>query len=184
VESCTFVDLGCGKGRALLVATEFPFRAILGVELSPRLARIARRNAALIGQRHPQRTAVSVAVGDASVFPLPEGDLVIFLYHPFDAELMALVVAGIERALAAERRSVYVIYYNPVAGRCFDASSQLRRRFARTLPYDAVERGFGPDEDDVVVIWQGGTLPPASAPAQARIVPVEGGRRVILVNKP
>ena len=30
VDSCTFLDLGCGKGRALLVASEFPFRDICG----------------------------------------------------------------------------------------------------------------------------------------------------------
>jgi SAM-dependent methyltransferase len=45
LDTYTFIDLGCGKGRALLVASEFPFRAIIGVELSSRLAEIARRNA-------------------------------------------------------------------------------------------------------------------------------------------
>src|ERR1700692_2548155 len=39
-----FVDLGCGKGRAMIVASEFPFRSISGVELSPSLAKIARQN--------------------------------------------------------------------------------------------------------------------------------------------
>lgn len=179
VDTCTFVDLGCGKGRALLVASEFPFRDILGVELSAPLARVACRNAALVARRFPQRTAICVAVDDASTFPLPAGDLVLFLYHPFGAELVAKVVEGIEAALAAGRRSIYVIYYNPVAGRCFDASKLLRRRFARTLPYGAEERGYGPDETDVVVIWQGGNAPPAT-PAEAAIVLAPGGLRVSL----
>src|SRR5450631_155810 len=104
VETCTFIDLGCGKGRPLLVASEFPFRDILGVELSPPLAEIARRNAAIIAKRFPRRTAVRIAVADASTFPLPAGDLVLFLYHPFGAELVAKVVAAVEAALSAERR--------------------------------------------------------------------------------
>ncbi|MFM0070207.1 methyltransferase domain-containing protein [Paraburkholderia sediminicola] len=180
VDSCTFLDLGCGKGRALLVASEFPFRDICGVELSPPLAEIARRNAAIIAQRYPQRTAVRLAVGDASTFPLPAGDLVLFLYNPFGAELIAKVVAGVEAALAAEHRSVYIAYYNPVFGHCFDASPLLRRRFARVLPYAAEELGYGPDKDDALVIWQGGAAPSPIAPADARIVVTSSGTRALL----
>jgi hypothetical protein len=47
-----FMDLGCGKGRALIVASEWPFRQILGVELSPRLARAAQKNAKIIAAAH------------------------------------------------------------------------------------------------------------------------------------
>ncbi|CAE6726067.1 hypothetical protein R69927_04662 [Paraburkholderia domus] len=180
VDSCTFLDLGCGKGRALLVASEFPFRDICGVELSPPLAEIARRNAAIIAQRYPQRTAVRLAVGDASTFPLPAGDLVLFLYNPFGAELIAKVVAGVEAALAADHRSVYIVYYNPVFGHCFDASPLLRRRFARVLPYAAEELGYGPDKDDALVIWQGGAAPSPIAPADARIVVASSGTRALL----
>ena len=180
LESFTFLDLGCGKGRPLLVASEFPFRDILGVELSPSLAKVARRNAVIIAERYPQRTAVRIAVADASRFPLPAGDLVLFLYHPFDAELIAKVVAGVEEALSAERRSIYVVYYNPVAGHCFDASPMLRRRFARLLPYAAEERGYGPDEADPLVIWQSGLVPSPAVEANARIVLEQNGMRVAL----
>ncbi len=182
VDSCTFLDLGCGKGRALLVASELPFRDILGVELSPHLAQIARRNAAIIAQRYPQRTGVRIAVADASTFPLPAGDLVLFLYHPFGAELVAKVVAGVEAALTTDRRSIYVVYYNPVAGHCFDASPLMRRRFARTLTYAVEERGYGPDAADPLVIWQGGAAPspPAFPAANARIVVAQNGMRIQL----
>lgn len=180
LDACTFVDLGCGKGRALLVASEFPFRDILGVELSAPLARIARRNAALVARRFPQRTAVRVVVADASSFHLPHGDLVLFLYHPFGAELVARVVTGVEAALKAAPCTLYVIYYNPVAGHCFDASPLLRRRFARTLPYAPDERGYGPDETDTVVIWQGGVTPAPVATEDDRIVLAPNGLRAQL----
>jgi SAM-dependent methyltransferase len=153
VDSFTFVDLGCGKGRALLVASEFPFRGILGVELSAPLAGIASRNALIIARRFPQRPAISIAVADASTFALPAGNLVVFLYHPFGPELVAKVVANVEAALLDERR-IYVVYYNPVARHCLDASPMLSRHYARELPYAAEELGYGPDESDTVVIWQ------------------------------
>lgn len=73
VDSCTFLDLGCGKGRALLVASELPFRDILGVELSPVLAETARRNAAIVARRHPERTTIRIVEGDATALPLPAG---------------------------------------------------------------------------------------------------------------
>ena len=170
LDGYTFVDLGCGKGRPLLVASEFPFRDILGVDLSSPLAQVARRNASIIANRFPARTSVRVAVGDASNYPLPPGNLAIFLYNPFHAELIANVVAGVEAALAAEARSIYVIYYNPIAGHCFDASPQLRRHFAKMLPYADEELGYGPDRDDPIVIWHGGIASrPTDPSATARI---------------
>ena len=171
VDDFTFIDLGCGKGRALLVASEFSFRDIIGVELSSPLAKITRHNAAIMAQRFPRRTPVRVAVGDASNYPLPPGNLVVFLYNPFHAELIANVVAGVETALAAETRSIYVIYYNPMASHCFDASPQLHRHFAKMLPYAEQELGYGPDRDDPVAIWQGGEVTlPTDVTANARIV--------------
>lgn len=179
-ETSTFVDLGCGKGRPLLVASEFPFRDIVGVELSPALAEIARSNAALLAARYPQRTPIRVELGDATEFPLPSGDLVLFLYHPFGTELVRKVARAVEAALAAEQRAIYVVLYNPVNGACFDESSALIRRFARMLPYAPEELGYGPDTADAVVVWQGGTAPAPTGPADAKIVVTQPGIRAEL----
>lgn len=176
LDSFTLLDLGCGKGRPLLVASEFPFRDILSVERSSSLAEIARRNASIVAQRFLRRTAVRIAVADASTFPLTVGDL----YHPFGAELIAKLVAGVEAALSAERRSIYVVYDSPVAGHCFDASPLLRRRFARLLSSAAEERGYGPDEADPLMILQSGLAPCPAVEANARIVLEQNGMRVVL----
>src|SRR6185436_12939628 len=42
----TFVDLGSGKGRGLLLAAAWPFRRVLGVEFSKDLHETALRNIA------------------------------------------------------------------------------------------------------------------------------------------
>lgn len=179
-----FVDLGCGKGRALLVASEFEFRDIVGVELSAPLAKVARRNAARYARRFPQRTPVRVVTGDASRFPLPDGDVALYLYHPFSAELVAAVAVQVGHALAVPGRRVCVVYYNPVAGHCFDACPGLVRQWAATLPYAPGEVGYGPDRSDTVVIWQGGAAAgPAAAGADAAIVVTANGRRARLLQR-
>ena len=71
-----FVDLGCGKGRGLLLAKELGFGKIVGVEFSPSLAKIARRNVT----RYKQ---ISVVQGDASKYIFPPEPIVIYMYNPF-----------------------------------------------------------------------------------------------------
>jgi SAM-dependent methyltransferase len=166
----TFIDFGCGKGRPLLVAAERPFREVVGVDLSSELAAIARSNAAIVQARFPGRAPIRVVVGDAASHPLPSGDLVLFFYHPFGAPIFGRVLAALERALEAERRAIYVIYYNPVLGRLFDASPAFTRRWAAMLPCARDERGYGADADDAVIIWQGGDAPPPRGLADGRIV--------------
>ena len=169
LETFTFIDLGCGKGRPLLVASEFPFLDIIGVELSPLLAGIARRNAAILNKQYPTRRRVRVEVGDASTYVFPPGNLVIFLFNPFAEEVVRKVIGGIEAALAAEKHSVFVVYYNPVYGACFDQSPALTRYFAATIPCSDEECGYGLTKADPVVVWQGGDSPPPLAGADARI---------------
>ena len=155
----TFVDLGCGKGRPLFVAAEFPFRDIVGVEFSPRLAEVARKNAARMAELFPKRTRVRIEVGDATAYNFPDGDLVLFLYSPFAEPIMREVAASLNRALVARERSVYVIYCNPLFGYCFDAIPSLSRIFTRVIPHQEDEQGFGPGTGDEVALWRGGTAP-------------------------
>ena len=51
VERTVFVDIGAGKGRAMLLAAELPFRRIVGVELHPQLAAFARQNLSIWNQQ-------------------------------------------------------------------------------------------------------------------------------------
>jgi predicted RNA methylase len=165
----TFLDLGAGKGRPALVASGFPFKEVVGVELAPQLVDIALDNVAIFQDRHPDRAPIRIENDDAAVYPLPAGDLVVFLYNPFGLEVMKRVVANMEAALKDESRSIFVIYYNPVYGGCFDASASFLRYYARTIAYASDEVGFGPDEADPVVIWQAGSVLPAKPGADATI---------------
>ena len=106
VDTYTFVDLGCGKGRALLVAAERGFSRLVGVEISPELARIAQANTA----REPR---IHVQQGDAARFPFPDEPLVIFLYHPFLPPVLRKVLRNLERTRAGSAHPVFLLYANP-----------------------------------------------------------------------
>jgi SAM-dependent methyltransferase len=156
VAQCTFLDLGCGKGRPLLVATEFPFKDIVGVELSSAFVQIARSNAERIANHYSGRRRVRIEVGDATEYPIPSGDVVLFMYNPFDETMIRKMAARVEAALALESRRVFVVYINPRFGGWFDAVPSLRRRFTGQIPCAREELGFGTVGEEWVTVWQGG----------------------------
>ena len=67
------MDIGAGMGRAMLLAAEMPFRAVIGVELNPTLVRIARRNLALWRKAGRARAPMRLVCGDAAEFAFPDG---------------------------------------------------------------------------------------------------------------
>lgn len=106
----SFVDLGCGKGRVLLVAAQRPFRKIVGVEISTDLAAIARRN---IGRLRPSSEHVRVITVeniDVRQFMMPSGNLLIHMYHPFDPVISAEVLARLAAVGDEPPRRVVVAY--------------------------------------------------------------------------
>jgi hypothetical protein len=94
----TFVDIGAGKGRALLVAAELPFRKIIGVELSAELASIAQKNIDRWSQMASQRCAIHALHQDALRFCWPRTSLLVFLYNPFACELVEQLLERLEAA--------------------------------------------------------------------------------------
>jgi len=105
----TFVDYGSGKGRALFVAAEFPFRKVVGVEISPPLHHAAERNV----QRYVGNSLQSEIVlwcGNALDYPLPEGNLVLHMYHPFGPDVLGQVLSHIEKTTGNTPRRILVPY--------------------------------------------------------------------------
>jgi SAM-dependent methyltransferase len=103
----TFADVGCGKGRAMLVAAQFPFHRLWGVEISPELCEIARANLAL---RTEWANRSSIIHEDAAYVTFPQGPLLIFMFHPFLAPVLRRVLANLEAQLRKSPRTTYVLY--------------------------------------------------------------------------
>jgi SAM-dependent methyltransferase len=110
--NATFVDIGAGMGRAMLLASEYPFKAIAGIELSPALFEIAKTN--LAGARDLQTRCrdISLVRGDARKRRYPRGSLVVFLFNPFDGDALASTLERIVETRAAGD-AVYVLYHTP-----------------------------------------------------------------------
>ena len=150
----TFVDLGCGKGRALLLASLLPFRHILGVELDPGLAATARRNLAAFHPSTQLCRSLEVLEADAATAPLPATPLVIFLYNPFLAPTLRRVLHAIERSLREHPRDLWLIYINPEAARVLKHFPFLREHSHATLsiaPEDTLADRFGTTEEEVAI---------------------------------
>jgi SAM-dependent methyltransferase len=121
-----FVDLGCGKGKALLHAARRPFRRVIGVDISPDLIRIANANLAGCRSIEVSSGAIELHCADAANFPLPEDDnLVLFLYDPFGAPVMRDVLEGLRQSLIRRPREVRAIYISPFHRDIWDASGFL-----------------------------------------------------------
>ncbi len=126
----SFVDIGCGKGRALFVAAEFPFRRLFGVEIVPELCEAAWANVAL----NPEwEKRVSIANQDATSFIFPDGPLVLFFYYPFYAAIFRRVLANLERQLRESPRPIYLLYCDYYAN-ALDANAV----YAHTPTYQKV----------------------------------------------
>jgi predicted RNA methylase len=106
----SFVDLGCGKGRVILVASERPFQRVLGVEISPELSEIAKANVARYTPPARRCTDVEVVNTDATTVDYPVSDIVLHLYHPFEPEVLRKALANLEQSYRAAPRRVVVAY--------------------------------------------------------------------------
>jgi SAM-dependent methyltransferase len=120
-----FVDIGSGKGRAVLMAAKYPFRRVIGVELSPLLHEAALRNVAAFERKHPTRVRIELVRGDALRYPVPAGNVVCFLYNTFGRPATEKLLGNIEAAYATRRRPIFVVYRNPVFADLFERAAFL-----------------------------------------------------------
>jgi SAM-dependent methyltransferase len=125
----TFVDFGCGKGRVLLVASEFPFRKIVGIEFAPPLAEIARRNLKTYRATHRKCLDIEVTTADATQYELAPGPQVLYFYSPFALTVMDQVVRNIEDSLQKSPRDLFVLFSGVLGRRdsTFGAQPQYER---------------------------------------------------------
>ncbi len=106
-----FVDFGSGKGRVLLLASDYPFKSIIGIEFSQKLHKIAQNNISKWNNpRQKCRDIESICI-DARNFKLPPTPLVLYFFTPFPIPVIQQVVDNIQESLTNNPRPIRILYY-------------------------------------------------------------------------
>jgi precorrin-6B methylase 2 len=113
-EDSVFVDLGSGKGRVLLLASQCRFKRVVGIEFCANLCAQARENINVFRQHTPRASEIEVIESDVTRHTFKGDENVFYLYNPFDAIVLGKVLDNIERSLTERPRQIWLIYNTPV----------------------------------------------------------------------
>lgn len=108
-----FLDLGCGKGRALCVAACNGFKQVTGIDFSKELCEVAKTNLIITKQQIPA-LHFNIINNDAFYFDIPDDVDCIFFFNPFDEIIMSAVVSNILKSIHKHPRKLKIIYVNPL----------------------------------------------------------------------
>ncbi len=125
-DGSVFIDLGSGKGRALLMASDYPFRQIVGVELLEELNQAAEKNIAGYRSANQRCFNIESVCGDAREFRFPYASFVLYLFNPFPDYVLRTVLENLRKSVEAQPREVYVINHNLIHEDIFRAQHWLR----------------------------------------------------------
>ena len=109
---CTFVDVGSGKGRVLLLAARFPFKRVVGVEVDTALSEVALRNIATVRRRALRCKSISTVQTDVLDYAWPSGPLVLYMFNPMTPPRVASVLERLRSSFEAEPRPIWAVYYD------------------------------------------------------------------------
>jgi len=135
----TFIDVGSGKGRALLLAADYPFRRVLGIELLPALHRVAQENIKKYESDSQQCFAIDCLLADAGEFAFPPEPTVLYLFNPLPESGLAKLVSNLEHSLREHPRPEFVLYHNPLLEPLL-ARSPAFKRIVETHQYSIFSR--------------------------------------------
>jgi len=130
LETYTFIDLGSGKGRALLLASMYPFAHIAGVEVQPELDAIARQNIERFSEPGQQCHRIESLCADARDYDFPLTNVVLYLFNPFPDYVLREVLAKLVASARRDPRSIFVLYNAPFEKHEFERCPELRLDYA------------------------------------------------------
>ena len=109
-----FIDFGCGKGRILLIASQYKFKKIIGIEFSPELVDIARSNVSICKDYNSFNIdKIKIIEGDVLDYKYNNNETVFYLYNPFSNIILDQLCDQIMESIRHKPRRVYMIYVNP-----------------------------------------------------------------------
>ncbi len=118
------LDVGSGKGGAMITFAKYPFSKITGIEISPQLSLIARANFEKLSIER-----LNIIVGDAAEFNCIDDYNYFYLFNPFPQVVLRTVIQNIETSLIHSPRKIVIIYSNPQSHQVL-TESRFFRKFA------------------------------------------------------
>ena len=109
-----FVDVGCGAGKILLMATQYPFKRIVGIEFSPWLCNLARANLKVFKQRFAIVPNVEIMTLEITDYEIQPDETVFFMCNPFRGAVMTSFLDNLAASREAHPRPIWLLYNNPV----------------------------------------------------------------------
>jgi hypothetical protein len=183
IRNYTFVDIGAGKGRAMLVASELPFHQVVGIELNPAMADIAQLNLDHWRRTHaadttaPPLAPMRLLEQDALDYDFPRTPTLAFLFHPFEAPVLKALLRRIETQFAKRPGTLDLLYVNAECADILDRHPAFTRLFlgpvamspedhAADLAAIAQQKEYGSTGDEECAIYRytgRSPMPPAEA---------------------
>ena len=155
IEEYGFFDVGCGKGRAMMLASEMGFRECAGVELDPGLAEVARRNLEAWSKTGKTRCPVYVVEGDATEVALPELPLLVYVYNPFRGPVVRKLLQRLEAHAAGRVGPLDLIYLIPEETKEFAAFPEFGKVWEGTVRMSEEDQQWDDaDAEDAAQIWR------------------------------
>jgi SAM-dependent methyltransferase len=114
VNDSVFVDFGSGKGLVLFVAAEYPFKSVIGVEFAQELHDIAEENIRKYHDETGSKASIHSVCADASTFPIPTDNCVLYFCNPFADSLMQDVVDNIGNSIRQHGQKVFILFHQLV----------------------------------------------------------------------
>jgi SAM-dependent methyltransferase len=136
-----FVDFGSGKGRALMLASQFGFKNLIGIEYSEELCEISKQNLANWRTKKRMDYEFEIVCSDAGEFTIPDKATVLYFFNPFQEAVFQRVSEKIQESISRNRREIFIVYLNPYFLKCFE-DIDFRSYF--NLKNDAIVLKFDP----------------------------------------
>jgi SAM-dependent methyltransferase len=126
-EDKVFIDFGSGMGRALLLASEYPFKKVIGVEFVAELHQTAEQNICRYKSSSQKCKDIESVCMDAIDYPIPPYPTVFFIFNSFKGEVLSPVLANISKSLEKNPREAFIAYFNPEVDYLFESNKALSK---------------------------------------------------------
>jgi hypothetical protein len=111
-ENSVFVDYGCGKGTAMVYASEMGFRKLIGIDFSRKLSEIAISNLKKYASMTSREIDYEVVCKDAREYEIPADADCFYFFNPFDSFIMDHVMQNLVKSLEKNPRNILIVYSN------------------------------------------------------------------------